>query len=428
MVSTILKFCNKIKNFPYFFISPLPYAIGNASEQILIAANKAKVEKKKLIIIYTNFLSKFLKYKIANRFLFEGLVFNKEKYLLSNFVKNLVRFFLEIEFFFTRIFVILNDATIKIDIPEDKRFLSIGVQEIYENNQVKKKEIKKIRFSSIPKFNINYKLVSLKKKIGLECEYHLKKLKVDIKKKFVCLHVRDNQYRGDKGRKVYRNSSINNYIESIIYLIKKGYFVIRIGDRPINKIKFKNKNFLDYSNSEIKSSKMDLFLIQNCSFYIGTQSGPMDTAYLFNKPVLTTNMCEIFASLPRKKEDRGLFKKILTKKNRSLSIREFIELPYKYHNPEIEINDLKFVENTPEELVISVKEFTENLYKKKKISNIQIKFNKFLIKRFEELYYDDKNKVSLVNHTDVIKMIRMLKSSKGFFLKHYLNNNFSLSN
>ena len=32
--------------------------------------------------------------------------------------------------------MILNDATIKIDIPEDKRFLSIGVQEIYENNQV----------------------------------------------------------------------------------------------------------------------------------------------------------------------------------------------------------------------------------------------------------------------------------------------------
>ena len=161
---------------------------------------------------------------------------------------------------------------------------------------------------------------------------------------------------------------------------------------------------------------MDLFLIKNCSFYIGTQSGPMDTAYLFNKPVLMTNMCEIFASLPRKKEDRGIFKKILTKKNRLLSINEFIELPYKYHNPEIEINDLKFVENTPEELLMSTKEFTEIFSRKKKISNIQIKFNKFLSQRFKELYYEDKNKkVSLVNHTDAIKMIRMLKSSKGFF-------------
>ena len=92
-----------------------------------------------------------------------------------------------------------------------------------------------------------------------------------------------------KGRKDYRNSNINNYIESIIYLIKN-YLVIRIRDKPINKIKFKNKNFLDYPNSKIKSSQMDLYLIKNCSFYIGTQSGPMDTAYLFNKPVLMTNM------------------------------------------------------------------------------------------------------------------------------------------
>ena len=143
MVSTILKFCNKIKNFPYFFISPLPYAIGNASEQIMLAANKAKVEKKKLIIIYTNFLSRFLKYKIANKFLFEGLVFNKEKYLTNNILKNLVRFLLEIEFFFIRSIVILNDITIKINIPEDKRFLSIGIQEIYENNQIKKKKLMK---------------------------------------------------------------------------------------------------------------------------------------------------------------------------------------------------------------------------------------------------------------------------------------------
>ena len=110
---------------------------------------------------------------------------------------------------------------------------------------------------------------------------------------------------------------------------------------------------------------MDLYLIKNCSFYIGTQSGPMDTAYLFNKPVLMTNMCEIFASLPRKKEDRGIFKKVLTKKNKLLSIREFTNLPYKYHNPEIEIKNLKFVENTPEELLMSVKEFSENLQKTK---------------------------------------------------------------
>ena len=424
MVSAILKFCNKIKNFPYFFVTPLPYAIGNASEQILLAANKAKVHKKKIIIIYTNFLSGFLKYKIANKILFEGLIFNKEKYLTNDILKNLIRFLLEIEFFVIRLIVVLNDITVKIKIPEDKRFLSIGIQEIYENDRKKIKKIKEIKFSSIPKFNINYNLTDIKTKINIECQNKLKRFDLDNKRKFVCLHVRDDKYRNDKGRKDYRNSNINNYIESIIYLIKKNYLVIRIGDKPINKIKFKNKNFLDYPNSKIKSSQMDLYLIKNCSFYIGTQSGPMDTAYLFNKPVLMTNMCEIFASLPRKKEDRGIFKKVLTKKNKLLSIREFTNLPYKYHNPEIEIKNLKFVENTPEELLMSVKEFSENLYKNKKVSRMQINFNKFLIKRFEELFYENKHKVSLVNHTDAIKMIRMFKTAEGFFLNHYLKKNF----
>ena len=424
MVSLLLKFCNKIEKFPYFFITPLPYAIGNASEQILLAANNANIKKKKLVVIYTNFLSNTLKYKIANKFLFNGLTFNQEKFLINKFVANLIKFFLEIEFFLIRVLVLLNDFTFKINIPEDKRFLTIGVKEIYENKKIKKKNFKKLKFSSIPKFNINYNLVDIKTKINLECRNKLKRFNLGNKCKFVCLHVRDDKYRNDKGRKVYRNSSINNYIESIIYLIKKNYVVIRIGDKPLNKIKFKDKNFLDYPNLKIKSSQMDLYLIKNCSFYIGTQSGPMDTAYLFNKPVLMTNMCEIFASLPRKKEDRGIFKKILTKKNKLLSIKEFINLPYQYHNPEIEINDLKFVENTTEELLMSVKEFSENLQNNKKISKMQINFNKFLIKRFEELFYENKNKASLVNHTDAIKMIRMFKTAEGFFLNHYLKKNF----
>ena len=54
---------------------------------------------------------------------------------------------------------------------------------------------------------------------------------------------------------------------------------------------------------------MDLFLIKNCSFYIGTQSGPMDTAYLFNKPVLMTNMCEILQVYQEKKRIEEYLKK-----------------------------------------------------------------------------------------------------------------------
>ena len=62
---------------------------------------------------------------------------------------------------------------------------------------------------------------------------------------------------------------------------------------------------------------MDLYLIKISKFYIGTQSGILDTAYMFNKPILTTNMCELFTNYPRKKYDRGIFKKVFLKKTKN---------------------------------------------------------------------------------------------------------------
>ena len=58
---------------------------------------------------------------------------------------------------------------------------------------------------------------------------------------------------------------------------------------------------------------MDLYLIKISKFYLATQSGIMDVAYMFNKPILTTNMCELFTGFPRKKNDRGIFKTIFSK-------------------------------------------------------------------------------------------------------------------
>ncbi len=57
---------------------------------------------------------------------------------------------------------------------------------------------------------------------------------------------------------------------------------------------FTDKNFFDYTQSHINFDVMDLYLISKCKFYVGTQSGILDLAYMFNKPVLTTNMCELF--------------------------------------------------------------------------------------------------------------------------------------
>ena len=51
----------------------------------------------------------------------------------------------------------------------------------------------------------------------------------------------------------FRNANIFNYKKGIKFLLKKNYFVIRIGRGSEKKLYFKDKNYLDYSNLNIKN-------------------------------------------------------------------------------------------------------------------------------------------------------------------------------
>ena len=246
-------------------------------------------------------------------------------------------------------------------------------------------------------------------------------------KKFICLHVRDNNYYNDSGRREYRNSNIDNYIDLINYLIEKDYCVFRLGDKPAPKVKFSNKNFFDLPYSDLKSEIMDLFLIKECNFYIGTPSGPLDTAWLFNKPTLTTNLYDIYPSFPRKNIDRGVFRKIIRKENgKILSLNEFAKLNINYHQTEVNINELYFEENSSNELVEATKEFvinyesSENYKKNFQFDNKQISFNKLLNERLEEIYNDEvlKNdyfKKDLWKKNEFLKIVKRFKSCEGAF-------------
>ena len=231
-----------------------------------------------------------------------------------------------------------------------------------------------INYNQITPLSIKNSTADLEYKKKKEC-YKLLRSNGIKDKKFVCLHVRDNKYRNDIGRREYRNSDINNYIELIKLLISKDYYVFRMGDKPTPKVNFSNKQFIDYPYLNIKSELMDLFLIKECEFYVGTVSGTMDTAYLFNKPVLLTNMYSLIENFPRKKNDRGIFKKIIDKKTGEIiNIKDFAKFNINYHHPVIDIKDIMFKENSEEELYNAMKEYLDFINKKNHLDNIQIKF------------------------------------------------------
>jgi len=423
MFFRIINKLNSKKNFPYYIVTPLIYAIGDASEQIAVTASHAKRLGKKILIFKTRYFQKFLRYHICNNALFDSLVINNQTHK-KNFFYFIIDYLIQIEFILRRGSAIFFKRFFKIDLGETFRFSFLGITNLYTQ---KKKE----NYSQITPFIINNFTADLEYKKKQEC-YKLLRSNGIRDKKFVCLHVRDNKYRNDAGRREYRNSDINNYIELIKLLISKDYYVFRMGDKPTPKVNFSNKQFIDYSYSNIKSELMDLFLIKECDFFVGTQSGIKDTAYLFNKPLLLTNMYALFSSFPRKKNDRGIFKKIIDKKTgETINIKDFAKFNINYHQPPIDINDIMFEENSEEELYNAMKEYLDFINKKNHLENIQIKFNEFLHKRLEEIYNEFffknnlfKEKYDKFERNEFIRVIKFFKLCEGTYNSSYLQKNF----
>ena len=409
---------NYKKNFPYFICTPLVYGIGAASEHIAMASAYAKRSKKKLLIIKLNIFKKLLKYQVCNNALFDSLIINGYLNDKKSYVYKLINFLIQAEFLFRRIFA-LACKFFKIDIRETFRFALIGVIDLYSENKNKV-------YEDIHPLKIEDSIIDLTSSDIEECKSLFKKYNLE-NKKIVCLHVRDQNYYNDSNRRIYRNSNINNYKEAIKYLIDKNYLVVRIGDKSAKKMDYQNRYFIDYPFTKIKSEIMDLFLIKECNFYIGTPSGPMDTAYLFKKPLLLTNLYDIFPSYLRKKIDRGVFRKIIRKSDgKSLSLNEFVKLGIKYHQTEVYIDDIDFIENTSSELLDATKEFCNNIEKKKdkkinfEFDKKQIAFNSFISNRLEEIYNEDflKNNVfgnNFWKKSHFLKITKRFKSCEGTY-------------
>lgn len=415
MFFKLIEKLNEYKKFKYFYISPLVYAIGDSAEQITITSKK--IQNKKIIILYPFLFQNFLNYKICNKYLFENLIINN----LDN-TKNFLNFFLNflfnLEFFFKRFYYIVTSKLFKFK-TKNFEFPTIGIHKIYSDNLIKK------NFNDINEIDISNSNIFLSEEKKQLCRSILSKNNIPLKK-IICLHVRDGGYKNDSNRKSYRNSNISNYYKLIDYLVEKNYFVIRMGDDSSVKSNYSHKLFLDYAHSNINSRLMDIFLIDNCSFFIGTQSGILDLAYMFNKPVLTTNMCELFCSFPRKINDRGLFKKIIIKDTgQKLNLKDYIKMNYSKHNPEIEQEEFEYIENSPKELYNSVVEF-ENLFNSKKVdlSYEQTKINQQIKDMFKKEFYLELMKTD--NNFDRMengKIALWVKSFKGSLCENYLNEN-----
>lgn len=417
MILNFIEKLNNLKKFPYYVVTPLPYAIGTAANQLGVGVRRSASLNKKILLIVPTILQKTLKYKICNKCFFSDLEIT-ELNKIDKIIKKFFFILINIHFFFTRIFVLFNDKFLKLKLKESFRFLEIGVHYDFD---------KSTNFEEVNHFQQKKINIKLSANTTKYCSEKIKQLGIHKDDKFVCIHLRDSFYRDDFGKRDVRNSNINNYRKTIAFLLKKNYWVIRLGQSN-KKFKINHKKFIDYPSTILKDDCLDLYIIKNCQFMICSASGLYSIAILFNKPILLTDNTRLFQYRSSNKFSRVIFKRPFWKKNKKfIPLKTYSKLPYFYHHLDYLDNEIGYKENSSLEIYKAVKEFLYSLKSNSnnKLNRIQTNFNKFLFNSLKEHYYSrsKKNGTNLIDSPEAFDIINSLKAGRdsycSFFLKKY---------
>ena len=189
---------------------------------------------------------------------------------------------------------------------------------------------------------------------------------IDIKKKIVCVHVRDSSYLSIKfphenfSYHDRRNGDLDTYIKTINYLLSKDYIVFRMGKHVNKKLSIKNKNFIDFPFFHSRSDLLDIYLGSSCYFAISTGSGWDQIPFCFRRPVLYTNVSNISRLQLSSKKFISIFK--LAKKNNNFlkipeMLHEDIKLNFNINKKRENLNsELEYINNTEDEILEATKE------------------------------------------------------------------------
>lgn len=376
---TIIQFLFNIfrkKKF-YYVLLRHDTSIGIGSETIRLSLIKAEVENKRITLV---------RYKIPfGKWIFTSF-YPSSIYdsIRSNMIRNEYKFIYNFIAYYYGTKVLL--LSVFFSLLYRKKYLYkqylYGHEDLYFPYDHSKKDDNKFiavsKLKRICKSVQNFPNVYLRDNINKECKNALKALNIKENQWYVCLHIRSSFFYNDVAN--YRNASIDNYYKAIDYIINSGGIVVRLGDARDNFITHPRQGLIDYPNTNVKSEHMDLYLIENCKFYIGTQSGIIDTALLFKKPTLSVNSIH-FAIPSSGKYDITIYKKIYNKStNKILTYDECMKYYHQiltYSFDEFSLN-YTWVENSDDEILIATKEMVNNIRDQFYVTDTQKKVQRAL--------------------------------------------------
>ena len=244
---------------------------------------------------------------------------------------------------------------------------------------------------------------------------------------FVCMHVREGGFYGDHDEAYFRNASIENYMPAMAAITERGGWVVRLGDSTMQKLPAMER-VIDYAHSTAKCDLMDIYLIKECSLYIGSQSGIWDVANLFQKPLLMPNMCEWSLTYPARAGDLGILKHVWSKsRQRYLSIEELLVLSGHWQYLLVLDDDFVFHENSPSE----IRSLVEEYYSRDPQGGWSPLQSAFHARRVEEAYKVlESAKIWTRATDDVYNKFRValrLEASRGAIADSFLRANWDIS-
>lgn len=201
-------------------------------------------------------------------------------------------------------------------------------------------------------------------------EKYLRAMGIPKGESYVCLIVRDDKYLTSKiytkdwSYHNYRDSDSDNYVLAVEELAKRGFYVVRMGQKVNKVLKSSNTKVIDYANNGMRSDFMDIYLCANCAFTLSSGTGLDAIPILYRRPIVYVNNPPI-GRLPTTKSNTICISKhyFSKKESKELTLREIFNqgAGFLMHSSEYGARGIELIENTPEEIRDVCVEMVERL-------------------------------------------------------------------
>lgn len=429
-MKTLHRLVNRLNDAgPFVFLTPCISVIGNCSEELLFGLIRARRENKQLVILYPYDLPWKFRFPLTNREIFD--VASSHRREVPAPLLAFARLALTALYGPLRALSLVLGKILGPRAHLHGRFTHpcLGDTTLWKPEE----EPAEFRWEIVDRYRWTEELqkpLAVGLKPGKRARAHAARLEMGLPESawFAGLHVRESGFYNDHRSSACRNATIANYLPLIREITARGGWVVRLGDKSMTPLPMMER-VIDYPHTRFKSDLMDLYLLSECRFYVGMSSGILDTAFLFQRPMLITNMTNMTFVYPRRPEDRGVPKHVYSKsKKRFLSLREILDAPWDAQHFRTLGADFELFENAPDELREAAVEFIDGLDRgPSSPTPLQAAANRLRVEQGRRLigsvlfddHYDDMH--------NRYRMASRLESARGCLSRSFVENNWERS-